>query len=75
MGAGVLELHARNKGPSRLLAVVRAFQAWSLLDNFEWANGHTERYGLIYVDYRDQKRTVKDSGLWYGKVAATGRLV
>lgn len=55
-------------------AKVRAFHAWSLLDNFEWANGFTERYGLIYVDYRDQKRTIKDSGLWYGKVAATNRL-
>jgi beta-glucosidase len=55
-------------------ARVRSFHAWSLIDNFEWANGHTERYGLIYVDYRDQKRTIKDSGLWYGKVAATNRL-
>ena len=55
-------------------AKVRSFHAWSLIDNFEWSNGHTERYGLIYVDYRDQKRTIKDSGLWYGRLAATGRL-
>jgi beta-glucosidase len=55
-------------------ANVRAFHAWSLLDNFEWVDGYTQRYGLTYVDYRDQKRTVKDSGLWYGKVAATNRL-
>ena len=55
-------------------ARVRAFHAWSLLDNFEWANGFTDRYGLIYVDYRDQKRTIKDSGIWYGKVAAANRL-
>ena len=55
-------------------ARVRSFHAWSLLDNFEWANGHSERYGLIYVDYRDQKRTIKDSGLWYGRISASNRL-
>ena len=56
-------------------ARVRAFHAWSLLDNFEWLDGYTQRYGLTYVDYRNQKRTIKDSGLWYGKVAATGQVV
>jgi beta-glucosidase len=55
-------------------AKVRAFHAWSALDNFEWNDGYTQRYGLTYVDFRDQKRTVKDSGLWYGRVAATNRL-
>jgi beta-glucosidase len=56
-------------------AKVRAFHAWSLMDNFEWTDGYSQRYGLTYVDYRDQRRTVKDSGLWYGRVAGTNRLV
>ncbi len=55
-------------------AKVRAFHAWTLLDNFQWAEGYTERYGLIYTDFRNQKRTIKDSGLWYAKVAASNRL-
>jgi beta-glucosidase len=55
-------------------AKVRSFHAWSLMDNFEWTDGYSQRYGLTYVDFRDQKRTVKDSGLWYGRVAATNRL-
>ena len=48
--------------------------AWTLLDNFQWAEGYTERYGLIHTDFRNQKRTIKDSGLWYGRVAASNRL-
>ena len=55
-------------------ARVRAYHAWTLLDNFQWAEGYTERYGLIYTDFRNQKRTIKDSGLWYGRVAASNRL-
>ena len=55
-------------------ARVRAFHAWSLMDNFEWTDGYSQRYGLTYVDFRDEKRTVKDSGNLYGGVAATNRL-
>jgi beta-glucosidase len=55
-------------------ARVRAFHAWSLLDNFEWTDGYSQRYGLTYVDFRDEKRTIKASGQWYGRVASTGRL-
>jgi beta-glucosidase len=55
-------------------ANVRGYHHWSLLDNFEWAEGYAQRFGLVYVDFRDQRRVIKDSGYWYGKLAASGRL-
>jgi len=44
---------------------------WSLLDNFEWAEGFWPRFGLIEVDYKTQKRTVRASALWYGRLVKT----
>jgi len=45
---------------------------WSLLDNFEWAEGYRPRFGLVHVDYETQARTLKDSALWYKTVIASG---
>jgi len=55
-------------------ANIQSYHAWSLLDNFEWAEGFSQRFGFTYVDFRNQKRIIKDSGLWYGNLAATGKL-
>jgi beta-glucosidase len=46
-------------------AEVRGYFHWSILDNFEWAEGYKQRFGLVHVDYATQRRTPKDSAWWY----------
>lgn len=54
---------------------VRGYMVWSLLDNFEWGQGYTKRFGIIRVDYGTQQRTVKDSGEWYADVIRTNQIM
>lgn len=56
-------------------ADVHGYHAWSLLDNLEWAEGFSQRFGLAYVDFKTQQRTIKESGRWYAKVAAENRVL
>ncbi|MGH7779415.1 MAG: GH1 family beta-glucosidase [Candidatus Binataceae bacterium] len=55
-------------------ADVRGYFHWTLTDNFEWAEGFAQRFGLVYCDFDSLKRTVKDSGRWYGQIARNNAL-
>ncbi|MGP1272470.1 MAG: GH1 family beta-glucosidase [Phycisphaerales bacterium] len=50
---------------------VRGYFHWSLMDNFEWAEGYHQRFGLIHVDFGTQQRTLKSSARFYGEVIST----
>ncbi|MBE9460929.1 beta-glucosidase [Dyadobacter sp. UP-52] len=55
-------LKAKNEGVK-----IGGYLAWSLLDNFEWAEGYGPRFGLVYVNYENQERVIKDSGKWFAR--------
>lgn len=50
---------------------IKGYFQWSLMDNFEWCRGYSERFGLIYVDFKTQKRIWKDSAIWYKNLIKT----
>ncbi|KIF66843.1 beta-glucosidase [Streptomyces sp. AcH 505] len=47
---------------------VRGYYVWSLLDNFEWAHGYRQRFGIVRIDYDTQRRTPKDSYHWFRRL-------
>jgi beta-glucosidase len=70
-------LHAHLEALQQAVAAgvdVRGYFAWSLLDNFEWAWGYAKRFGIVYVDYATQRRTLKNSARWYAEVIRTNRV-
>lgn len=55
-------------------ADVRGYFLWTFTDNFEWAEGFQQRFGIVYCDFHTQQRIVKESGHWYAQLANTGAL-
>lgn len=55
-------------------ADVRGYFLWTFTDNFEWAEGFGQRFGIVYCDFKTQHRTVKDSGHWYSQLARSNAL-
>ena len=69
-----LDGHLRAVGEAIAAGVdVRGYFTWSLLDNFEWAEGYTKRFGLVHVDFETQRRTPKDSYAWFARMVAENR--
>jgi beta-glucosidase len=55
-------------------ADVRGYFTWTFTDNFEWAEGYQQRFGIVYCDFKTQQRIVKQSGKWYSRLARANAL-
>jgi beta-glucosidase len=55
-------------------ADLRGYYLWTLIDNFEWAMGYSQRFGIVHVDHATQKRTIKDSGYWYRELINANKI-
>jgi beta-glucosidase len=53
---------------------VESYHVWSLLDNFEWAEGYAQRWGIVYIDYATKQRVPKASARWYRDVIVKNTL-
>lgn len=65
-------IHALERALARGVSL-RGYFLWSLLDNFEWSEGYSKRFGMVYVDYPTQRRIVKESGRWYAEFVSSHR--
>ena len=54
---------------------IQAYFAWSLLDNFEWSDGYSKRFGIVFVDYKTQQRIPKLSADFYNQVIQRNAVV
>ncbi|CAD0007601.1 GH1 family beta-glucosidase [Flavobacterium chungangense] len=54
---------------------VDGYFVWSLTDNFEWAEGYNARFGLVHIDFETQKRTIKQSGIWFRDFLETNQTI
>ena len=77
----VHDIHRVNYLKDHFAAAHRAIQAgvplagyfvWSLMDNFEWSHGYSQRFGIVWVDFKTQQRVLKDSALWFQGVIRNG---
>jgi beta-glucosidase len=80
----VLDLHRRDYLRSYLREMhraiadgvpIRGYFLWSFMDNFEWEDGYQRRFGVVYTDYKTQKRTPKASARWFSQVMSANAIV